>query len=90
MTNDNHDNFDDILNDMAEGMAEYLNMRLQLLRAEAQLEDLIRKDMVEVLTDQEGNFTYRFSPLGIKTYQEKFGIMPSFEDITFAKFAGLD
>lgn len=89
MTDDNYDNFDDILNNMAEGMAEYLNMRLQLMRAEAQLEDLIRNDMVEVLTDQDGKFTYRFSTKGVKTYEERYGITPTTEDITFEKFAGI-
>lgn len=89
MTDDNYDNFDDILNNMAEGMAEYLNMRLQLLRAEAQLEDLIRQDLVEVLTDQNGKFTYRFSAKGIKNFQEKYGATPTNEDITFEKFAGI-
>lgn len=89
MTDDNYDNFDDILNSMAEGMAEYLNMRLQLLRAEVQLEDLIRNDMVEVLTDQDGKFTYRFSAKGVKTYEERYGVTPDTTDITFVKFAGI-
>lgn len=69
-------------------MAEYLAARLQemkqrILAAEALLERNVANDMVEILTDPEGNFTYRLTAKGKKTYVEKTGLPAPTTDISF-------
>jgi hypothetical protein len=89
MTNDN-DPLDPYLNDITQGMAEYLTMRRTLLIAEQKLEHLLSEDLVEILTDPEGNFTYRITNKGVKLFSEKFGATPATNDITFLQFAGIN
>lgn len=84
----NPDNFDDLINNIADDMASYLNMRRRLLDAEVKMEALVAADLVEILTDTEGNFTYRMTPLGIQSYREQLGKEPMKGDVTFMEFAG--
>ena len=87
---DTNDPIDAYLDDIAQSMSEYLNTRRLLLAAEVKLEALIKEDLVEVLTDSNGNFTYRITNKGVKVFMEKTGYAPSTQDITFLQFAGIN
>jgi hypothetical protein len=87
--NDNADNFDKYINELADSMAAYLEMRRRLLDAEVKLEALLANDLIEILTDTEGNFTYRMTPTGIAAFTEQLGKAPVNTDISFMEFAGI-
>ena len=59
----------------------------RLLDAEVKLEALISADLVEILTDADGNFTYRMTKAGVDSYREQLGIEPNNRDISFMEFA---
>lgn len=84
---DNADNFDKFLNEIADSMSAYLQMRRRLLEAEVKLESLVAADLVEILTDAEGNFTYRMTKAGVDSYREQLGTEPNNRDISFMEFA---
>lgn len=83
----NGDNFDKFLNEIADSMSSYLQLRRRLLDAEVKLEALISADLVEILTDADGNFTYRMTKAGVDSYREQLGIEPNNRDISFMEFA---
>jgi hypothetical protein len=87
---DTNDPIDAYLDDIAQSMSEYLYTRRLLLTAEVKLEALIKEDLAEVLTDSNGNFTYRITNKGAATFIEKTGHAPSTQDITFLQFAGIN
>jgi len=85
----NGDNFDKYINDIADSMAAYLEMRRRLLDAEIKLEALVVNGLVEILTDTEGRFTYRMTKTGLASYQEQTGHPAPKHDISFMEFAGI-
>ena len=83
------DPFDIFLGKICTSTAEYLMMRRRLLNGEAQLEYLIANELIDVLVDTKGNFTYRITEKGMTIFKEKIGIVPSRADITFLEFIGM-
>jgi hypothetical protein len=88
--NNDEDPINKFLNDIEKDMAGYLTMRLSLLIAEEKLENLIRDDLAEVLTDTNGNFTYRITQKGRDMFVNAYGYSPSADDITFLQFAQIN
>jgi len=67
---------------LAKELAHQLHQQY-IAQCEATLENLIRSDMVEVLTDKRGQFTYRMTKHGKKVYEEKTGVPAPNTDLTF-------
>jgi len=88
--NNDEDPINKFLNNIEEDMANYLSMRLSLLIAEEKLEKLIHDDLAEVLTDTNGNFTYRITQKGRDMFVNVYGYAPCADDITFLQFAQLN
>jgi CII-binding regulator of phage lambda lysogenization HflD len=69
-------------------LAQYLAARLQEMKervahAEKVLENLVVNDMVEILVDPDGIFTYRMTAKGRATYTQNTGMPAPINDISF-------
>lgn len=76
--------FDDLARKLAEEIARQIDERMQYMeRAETLLEGLIKQDLVEILTNKDGQFTYRMTRKGMKTYTDQTGLAAPTSDLTF-------
>lgn len=71
-----------------ESMQEYLVARLKEMKrrvelAEIMLETIIRDGWVDILVDEKGLFTYRFTAEGSKLFAEKTGTVPPSHEFYF-------
>jgi len=82
--NNEYPEFDGSLESMQEYLVARLKeMKLRISRAEIMLETIIRDGWVDILVDEKGLFTYRFTAEGSKLFAEKTGVLPPSNDISF-------
>lgn len=76
--------FDDLARKIAEEIARQIDERMEYMeRAETLLEGLIKEDLVEILTNKDGQFTYRMTKKGMKNYTDNTGRPAPTSDLTF-------
>jgi len=81
-----YDPIEDFIQDIAHSLSDYIEQRRRFLLGEEKLEALIKDDLVEVLTDTNGKFTYRMTNKGAEAFFQATGREAGRNDITFIEF----